>query len=62
MDLRKKPVLDEINRVFDEHSAWKRTENVFVEAQDESHGCDLWDHLTMNMEYTDLDYDQHMRA
>jgi hypothetical protein len=35
---------------------------LYIESQDEAKGSDLWDELTMNRAYKDMDYDEVMRA
>jgi hypothetical protein len=41
-------------------SSWVATDSIKIYGEEESKGPDLWEHLTINLEYRDLDYDKHM--
>ena len=53
------PLYEELKRIMETWSAWKTTDTIMIKGQDESHGSDMWDHLTINLMYRDLDYDEH---
>jgi hypothetical protein len=40
-------------------SSWVATDSIKIYGEEESKGPDLWEHLTINLEYRDLDYDKH---
>ena len=54
------PIHEELKRIMELWSRWKSVDRIMIRGQEESKGTDLWDHLTMNLEYKDLDYDEHM--
>lgn len=60
VDLRR-PLFPEIERALTQWS-WARSDMLYIESQDEAKGSDLWDELTMNRIYRDMDYDEVMRA
>lgn len=60
VDLRR-PLFPEIERVFAQWN-WTPSDMLYIESQDEAKGSDLWDELTMNRAYKDMDYDEVMRA
>ena len=51
---------DELKRIMDAWPRWKPTDTIKIEGEDEAKAPDLWDHLTVNLCYKDLDYDSHM--
>ena len=51
---------DELKRIMDTWPRWKPTDTIKIQGEDESKGSDLWDHLTVNLCYKDLDYHEHM--
>jgi hypothetical protein len=54
------PVYEDLKRVIDTWPKWVLTDRIMIKGQDESKSCDLWDHLTMNLNYKDLDYAENM--
>ena len=54
------PVYEELNRAIDSWPRWASTDRILIQGQEESKPEDFWDHLTMNLKYTDLDYAEHM--
>ena len=49
---------EELKRIMDTWASWTPTDTIKLHGDDESKGPDLWEHLTVNLEYRDLDYDQ----
>jgi hypothetical protein len=56
------PVFEELNRIMAANKSWVSSHTIMIQAQDESKGSDLWDHLVYNLTYTDLDYAENMTA
>jgi hypothetical protein len=54
------PIYEELKRIIDTWSKWSPADRIIIKGQEDSKGSDLWDHLTMNLEYKDLDYYEHM--
>jgi len=53
------PIHDELKRIMENWSSWVATDSIKIYGEEESKGPDLWEHLTINLEYRDLDYDKH---
>lgn len=56
------PIYEELKRIIDTWPKWATTDTIKIEGDDESKYPDLWQHLTVNLQYRDLDYDEHMGA
>lgn len=54
------PIYEELKRCMDAWPKWKSTDAIKINGENESNASDLWDYLTMNLEYKDLEYEQHM--
>jgi hypothetical protein len=54
------PIHEELKRIMDAWPTWKSTDVIKIKGENESNASDLWDYLTMNLEYKDLEYEQHM--
>ena len=53
----KRPMFEEIERIFANYTKWSKTDSVFVQGEDESKS-ELWERLTENLGYTHLNYHQ----
>jgi hypothetical protein len=54
------PVYEELKRITEAWPKWKTTDTIMIKGEDESKAPDMWENLTMNLRYRDLDYDEHM--
>jgi hypothetical protein len=53
------PLYEELKRIMGAWPKWASTDTIMIKGEDESKAPDLWDNLTMNLNYRDLDYDEH---
>ena len=53
----KRPMFEEIESIFAKYTKWSKTDSIFIKG-DEASKPDLWEKLTENMGYTDLNYHQ----
>lgn len=54
------PVYEELKRIAEAWPKWKTTDTIMIKGEDESKHPDTWDYLTINLQYKDLDYEEHM--
>jgi hypothetical protein len=55
----KRSLYEELDDLFAKYTQWSRTEMIRIEGEEESKSPDLWDHLTQNLCYLDLNYHEH---
>ena len=52
------PVYEELKRVMDAWPKWVSTDTIMIKGEEESKAPDIWENLTLNLGYKDLDYDE----
>lgn len=52
-------IYEELKRVLEAWPRWQNTHTIMVKGEDESNAPDLWEHMTINLNYKDLDYGEH---
>lgn len=52
------PVFEELKRILDKYPNWKSTDAMMIKGEDEAKAPDLWENLAINLQYTDLDYNE----
>lgn len=55
------PIYQELKRIMDAWTSWALTDTIRIHGEEECNGPDLWEYLTENLEYRDLEYDEHAR-
>jgi hypothetical protein len=53
------PIYEELKRIADTWPKWSTTHTIMIRGQDESKAEDVWEYLTINLKYKDLDYDEN---
>jgi len=56
------PVFEELKRILDKYPTWKSTDAIMVEGEDVAQAPDLWENLSMNLQYKELESDEDLEC
>jgi hypothetical protein len=54
------PIFEELQRILDKYPKWQSKDAMMIKGEDESNAPDMWENLTVNLQYKDLDYDEQI--
>lgn len=54
------PVFEELARILAKYPTWQSKDVMMIKGEDESNHPDVWDNLTINLQYKFLDSDEQI--